>query len=279
MSFRSLLVALDGPRNDARIHLASQYAAAHGTHLLGVAPTGLLDVDTGSFAAARTMDEANMARLAALQNAEDRVREFRARCRAEGITSVEAEIHEGSRAAVVLHHAHCADLTVVGQPDPAATTYREDKRFIEEILLHNARPTLVVPHGERFAKLGERVLVAWDDSRGSARAVADAMPLLRDASSVRLRVWRRRTEAVEAVVRERLDAVRRWLRWQDVEVDVGLEVAENSIAATILDTAADIGADLIVMGSYGHSRWTERLMGGTTRTVLARTTLPLLMSH
>ena len=280
MNLRSLLVFLDGDeRCDARIHLAARFAAAHDSHLVGAAPTGLVELRSGLGAASRYMDDAAAARAEALQRASGWVEHFRARCRAEGVASVEAGVHEGEKAAAVLHHAHCADLTVIGQADPASPSHREDKRFVEQVLLHNARPTLIVPHAGRFDAFGEHVLVAWDDSRSSARATADALPLLRHAKQVHLRVWRREGEAAERPIRERLETVHRWLTWQGVVADVGVERADAAIGDAILAKAADLGADLIVMGTYGHSRWTERIVGGVTRTALARSPVPLLMSH
>jgi len=280
VNFRSLLVVLDDDtRCDARIHLAARFAAAHDSHLVGVAPTGLVELLSGLGAASHFMDEAAAARAETLQRASDCVEHFLARCRAEGVASVHASVHEGEKAAIVLHHAHCADVTVIGQADPARESHREDRRFVEQVLLHNARPTLVVPHAGRFDAVGENVLVAWDDSRGSARAAADALPLLRQARQVHLRIWRREGEAAKAPIRERVETVRRWLMWQGVSADARVEATDAAIGDAILGKAADLGADLIVMGTYGHSRWTERIVGGATRTALERSPVPLLMSH
>lgn len=280
MNFRSLLVLLDGDaRCDARIHLAARFAVAHGSHLVGVAATGRVDFPSGLGAASRSMDDAAAARTQALRRASDCVEHFHARCRAEGVASVEAGMYEGNKAVVVLHQAHCADLTVIGQADPASPSFREDKRFVEQVLLDNARPTLIVPHAGRFDAVGVNVLVAWDDSHGSARAAADALPLLRRARQVQLRVWRREGNAAEPEIRERLETVQRWLTRQGVAAEVRVETTVAAIGDAILDKAAALGADLIVMGTYGHSRWTERIVGGATRTALARSAVPLLMSH
>ena len=280
MNFRSLLVFLDSDaRCDARSHLAARFAAAHDSHLVGVAPTGLVELSSGVGAASRCMDDAAAARVETLERASDCVEHFRQRCRAEGVASVEAGVHEGGKAAVVLHHAHCADLTVIGQAAPASPSHREDSRFVEQVLLHNARPTLIVPHAGRFDAVGVNVLVAWDDSRGSARATSDAVPLLRQARQVHVRVWRREGEIAERPIRERLETVHRWLMRQGVAANVRVETAHAAIGDAILDKAADLGVDLIVMGTYGHSRWSERIFGGATRTALARSPVPLLMSH
>lgn len=280
MSLRTLLVHLDSDaRCDARIRLAARWAAAHDGHLLGIATSHPVDADTGLGAASRQLDELAALRERALHRAGQHVEHFLSRCRAEGARSSEGHVHEGERAAVVLHHAHCADLIVVGQADPAAATQREDARFVEQVLLGNARPTLVVPHSGRFDHIGRRMLIAWDDSHGCARAVADALPLLRDAPSVHLQVWQRAGGGAEAPIRERMEAVRLWLLRQGVSAEVRIVKTDAAIGDAILHAALDLGADTVVMGTYGHSRWTERIVGGATRTALARSPVPLLMSR
>jgi nucleotide-binding universal stress UspA family protein len=279
MNFRSLLVVLDADaRCDARTRLAASFAAAHGSHVIGIAPTGRMELPE-SFAASRSMEDASVAQADAIHRAGGWVDRFRECCRVMGATSVEADVHEGDKAAVVLHHAHCADLTVIGQADPQSPSNREDKRFVEDVLLHNARPTLVVPNAGRFDRVGENVLIAWDDSHGCARATADALPLLRHAGRVFLRTWRRADEGMEARVHERLQAVRSWLMRQRVVVDLRVITTDAPIGDAILEHALELNADLVVMGTYGHSPWTERILGGATRTALARASLPLLMSH
>lgn len=280
MGYHSVMVHLDGDtRCDARVHLAAHLAATGGSHLLGVAATGRVELGTGLVGASHYLDEAATVRQGAVERAHRWADDFRRRCNAEGLTRLEAEVYEGERLPVLLHHAHCTDLTVISQADPASQQFREDQRFVEQVLVHNARPTLVVPHQGRFEHAGRRVLVAWDDSRASARATADAVPLLRDAQQVMLRVWRRHGEAPEALLHERLTQVQRWLSWQGVTVDARVDTTRHPIGEAILAEATTLGADLIVMGTYGHSRWTERLVGGATRTAFAQSTVPLLMSH
>ena len=195
------------------------------------------------------------------------------------MTSVGAAVHEGDPETAVLHHAHCADVAVIGQADPGGLSYRDAIRFVEKVVMHNARPTIVIPCKGKFDTIGEKVLVAWDDSHGAARAVADALPLLRHAGRVHLRVWRRAGETAGRLIHDRLEAVQRWMTRQGVACDAAVEITHAHIGDTILEQAAQLDVDLIVMGSYGHSRWTERLMGGATRTALARSKVPLFTSH
>jgi len=280
MNLRSLLVVLDDDdRCAVRTRLAAGYAAAHDSHLVGIAPTGLPELISGLGAASRQADQAALARDDALTRADERIAHFRNHCHARGVAWVETEICEGERAAVVLNQAHAADLTVISQVDPASATRRDDERFVEQLLTNNARPTLLVPHSGHFDRFGDNVLIAWDGSRGCTRAVADALPILRHATQVRLCVWRHEGDPPAAAIRERLASVDRWLRWQGVTARIAVETSSGRIGDAILETAAISAADLLVMGTYGHARWAERIFGGTTRTALARAPLPLFMSH
>lgn len=279
MRFPTLLVFLDDDgRCDARTHVAARFAARHGSHLVGIAPTGLAEIAPG-FAASRAIADAAASRAEAIRRADELAARFRRRCSDEGTESVEAHVHEGDKAAVLLYHAQCADLVVIGQANPESGAHREQERFVEQVVLRNPRPTLVVPHVGHFHVVGQSVLIAWDDSPGCARAVSDALPLLRHAREVHLRLWHWPGEGESALISDRLHGVRCWLMRRGVPADVQAMAAEMPIGEAILHTAADRGADLVVMGTYGHSRWTERLLGGVTRTALARSPVPLLMSH
>lgn len=280
MNFRSLLVVLDADaRCDARTVLAARFAASHDAHLIGIAATGVVELPAAIATASRQLDEAASNREAALDLGERQVERFLARCRSLDAQSVEAHVHEGDRLAVVLHHAHCADVVVVGQADPHGADHREQERFVEQLVLSNARPTLIVPNAGHVDTIDSKVLIAWDDSHGCARAVADALPLLRHARHVHLVACRREGEGDEQRVHERLGMVRRWLMWQGVSAGVEVLTTAMPVGDAIIRQALDRNVDLVVMGAYGHSRWTQRLLGGATRTALSRAPVPLLVSH
>jgi nucleotide-binding universal stress UspA family protein len=123
------------------------------------------------------------------------------------------------------------------------------------------------------------VLVAWKETRESARAVADAIPFLERAREV---VVVSISAAGEESVREKLaDAdIAGWLARHGVPATVRHEVAEDVDAGSLLlSRAADFGADLIVMGAYSRPRLSEMVLGGVTRLMLESTTVPVLMSH
>lgn len=280
MTYRSLLVHLDHDRHcAARTQAAIGLARRMDCHLVGVAPTGLIDFPTAPEAAAVLGDFAARAWDALREQTERLADAFRDACHAAGVRSCEAVIDEADKAQSLIRHAHCSDLSVLSQADPSAPDFRAAQACVEQVVLYSARPTLIVPYIDRVASIGTQALVAWDDSREAARAVADALPLLRLAQRVQVVHWIYTGGADEPGARPRLDALCQWLTWQGVTAEAHHETAGPGIAETMLSRASDFGADLIVMGAYGHARWAERVLGGATRGLLASMTVPVLMSH
>ncbi len=176
--------------------------------------------------------------------------------------------------------ARTADLVVVGQPDPQAGG-TDQALLAEAAFMDSGRPALVVPHaGSRAATMPpRRAIVAWDGSREAARAAHDALPLLRLAE-----------EAIVLIVDARDLGAR---VGQQPGADVAAHLARHEVGARVkrvtgggagigellLAQAGEEGADLLVMGGYGHSRLREMLVGGVTRHVLEHATVPVLFAH
>ena len=204
---------------------------------------------------------------------------FRAACKAAGLKSFEAVVDEADKARSLVRHAHCSDLTLLTQADPSAPGHGLAQDLVEQVILYSARPTLLLPYASRVDAIGRHAMVAWDDSREAARALSDALPLLRLAERVQVVSWNEFDTPDAGSLRLRLDALHQWLLWQGVPAEVGTETSTVGIADAMLSRAAELGADLIVMGAYGHARWAERILGGATRGLLASMTVPVLMSH
>ncbi|MGZ5275816.1 MAG: universal stress protein [Caldimonas sp.] len=282
MTYRSLLVFLDQDRRaDARVDYALRMARALDCHVVGAAPTGLfaLPAAVSMEAPASLAEFAELAWKAMRSRAEESLASFDAACRKAGMRSYEKVIEHADKAASLVRLAHCSDIVVVSQADPADPAHGWAQQFVEDVVLRSARPTLIVPYAGRFETVASQVLVAWDDSREAARAVRDSLPLLRLAGRVQVVTWKKADEATDPALSERLDALQRWLMWQGVTVELRIQTNEIPLTAAMLSQAADFGADLIVMGAYGHARWTERVLGGATRGVLESMTVPVLMSH
>jgi len=184
----------------------------------------------------------------------------------------------GSVASIVVDAARSADLIVASQPDPAwlNSSLREDP---VRLAIEGGRPALLIPNAGRTRTPPKRALIAWNGTREAARAVFDAIPLLKHADDVGV-VWinpeKSGGQAGDLPAAEICAALSRHdMKCQAIEAhatggDAGYE---------LLRQATSFGADLLVMGCYGHSRLREFVLGGASRDVLARMDVPVLMSH
>jgi nucleotide-binding universal stress UspA family protein len=280
MTYRSVLVLLDnGPVCRLRLQLAVRLARDFNCHLVGLAPTGVIDITPISGAVPSLTDRAALAWDVLRDHAEDAAQRFRDECRCAGIPSFEAAIDEEDQAISIIRHARCSDLVIVSQAHPAAPAQREEQAMVEQVVLHSARSTLVVPHSPRFTHIGSKVMVAWDDSREAARAVADALPLLQRARGVHLVSWDESGGVGIDRLRARGEAAQQWLKRHAVDSSVMILERPAALADAMLAHATRMEADLIVMGAYGHHRWTERWLGGATRDMLKSMSVPVLTSH
>jgi nucleotide-binding universal stress UspA family protein len=184
---------------------------------------------------------------------------------------------EGSPSGTVALHARYADLTIVGQPN------RDEPQDADAItvttVMTSGRPVLAIPFAGDFPTLGERVLIAWNASREAARALNDALPLLGNAIQVTvLAINPQRGVGGHGDVPAADIALH--LTRHGVKAEAAHTVARDiADGEALLSYAADIGADLIVAGAYGHSRARELVFGGVTRTLIAEMTAPVLLSH
>lgn len=280
MTYRSLLVQLghDG-RAAARTQAAITLARRLQAHLVGLAPTGRVEMPIVVEPSGAVGELTALAWAAMCSQAQAAADQFRAACHVAGLHSFEAVVDEADTATSMVRHSHCSDLCIVSQPDPNSADRRPAQQVVEQVVLRSARPTLVLPYAGDFPTAGRDAMVAWDDSREAARAVADALPLLRLSTTVQVISWNETDGAPDPLLPARLDALQRWLMWQGVAAECRCETTEVPIADAILSRACDLSVDLIVMGAYGHARWTERVLGGATRGLLTSMTAPVLMSH
>jgi nucleotide-binding universal stress UspA family protein len=268
------LTADDG--NDYAAAYAISVAATFEAHILGVAfayapAIGRSVVHT---TAARLVEQQAEASKRAAQAAKDR---FDAAARREGLSA-------GSRVFTTTLPgapdsfgplARRFDLSVVGQPEP--NKIAPEDLIIEAALFASGRPVIVVPYIHKDLLRLDRVLVAWDGSRAAARALGDAMPLLRRAAAVDVVVVT--TEPLKSDEIPGAD-ISEMLARHGLTVELQrIGAAGITVADAILNQAANTAADLIVMGAYGHSRLREFVLGGTTRAMLTSMTVPVMMSH
>jgi nucleotide-binding universal stress UspA family protein len=183
----------------------------------------------------------------------------------------EADMTEGVIALARLH-----DLVVMGQTDPDAIP---SGLRPGDVALAAGRPALIVPYAGDFAELGRHILVAWNGTREATRALHDAMFLIDSAEAVTV-LEIDPAESVDGDPELRASHVVAALARRGVAAKPETTVSSGMpIADVILSAAADLTADLVVMGAWGHSRLREFVMGGASRGILQEMTVPVLMSH
>lgn len=176
-------------------------------------------------------------------------------------------------------HSHYADLTIVGQPDPDETDGTMPEDLPGKLALVSGRPVLGIPYAWRPQPVGRNILVAWNATRESSRAVHDAMPVLEQADEVRVLAMTR-SGGLEGHGEQPGADIAEHLARHGVKATAEHRVVKDiDVPDALLSAAADYGADLLVMGAYGRSRLREITLGGTSHGVLRSMTLPVLMSH
>ncbi|WP_378949756.1 universal stress protein [Mesorhizobium sp. ANAO-SY3R2] len=188
------------------------------------------------------------------------------------VTTASAAVLLAMQGEAAAEHARYFDLAITGWEPHNGTA-----RMIAEGMIFGAgRPVMLLPDSASAATI-EHIAIAWDGSRVAARAVADAMPLLARASKVHILTVVDEKPLKPSDDGERLAVS---LRRRGLNADFAAISAEDCpIAVTLQDQAIERGADLLVMGGYGHSRVRDFVLGGATDGVLSDLRMPILMSH
>jgi nucleotide-binding universal stress UspA family protein len=185
------------------------------------------------------------------------------------------DILSDDTANVAAREARAADTFVALRPNGAP---HEPEHLVEGVLFGSGRHLFLVPNRKPAKTPFEHIVVAWNGSRESARALAEALPYLHKATQVTVVVVDEEppmelqavlgTDAVNHLKHHEINAVLHHVRMRDADV-----------GATLIAEARRLKADLIVMGAYGHSRVREWLLGGATYALLHKAPIPLLVAH
>jgi nucleotide-binding universal stress UspA family protein len=272
MTIKDILVLLDSTSQAAgpyAVSVASTFDANLTAAAVVVDPTtsiALVDTPTAFLAAA--LEEARAAARQVLTTFERGAQQSGVPIETEPV-----ETAVGTTGQALGPLARHFDVAVVEQPDPDVPAERE--MMIEAALFGSGRPVLIVPYIQKPPFRLESVLVAWDGSATAARALADAMPFLEQSKRVEIVMVSDDAEDVDTTGTR----LQRHLARHGLEAEFRRIAGADDVAGALLSHAFDAGADLMVMGGYGHSRFRELILGGATRGVLGAMTVPVLMSH
>ena len=179
-------------------------------------------------------------------------------------------VANGSARNEVVNRGAAYDVIVVGRPANDVNS----APLVEAALFGTGRPVLVSPP-EPPETMGENVLIGWNRSALSARAMLTAMPFLERAQEVTIV-----TVTTGAKPGPSPQDMARHLAWHSIDAGVK-EIAPDyrTVGEVLLAEAEEAGSDLVVMGAYSQGRLRELLMGGVTRQVLGHAQVPVLMAH
>jgi len=273
-----IVVFIDGHTETAGIlKFAGILAQEHGARLISVfmqpEPT-ITPAET--FARGKGMESIIEVHQAQLERIEtERRAQFEGIVRRHGIRSEWRSLPYLSSEVGV--HAYYADLVVIARPESAGQT-AGPPGLAESLVLSSGRPIIMFPPRGTVSQI-RRILVAWNATRESIRAVADALPLLVKAKAVQVLVVDHERNRAGHGQEPGADIARHLTR-HGAQVEVQrLSSGGKDVGQLLLSQAAAFGADLLVMGAYGHSQLREWMFGGVTRTVLYQAVLPVLLSR
>lgn len=280
MSYKDLLLSLASYPDDtppAALDLAIDFAASIGAKLSAIA-CELKILVPGSLIAPAFLNVAGMADAEARKGREQAERmlvAFKKGAEKNGV--FEECIFErclaSDHSGLMVEYARLRDMTMV----PAEANEFADQPSAEALIFESGRPVLMLPRKPRRSFALNTVTVAWDFSRPAARAIGDALPLLIKA---------KRVHVVTVTNEKRIDTKRSGPELAKHLARHGVEVVLDSVNAAgrpigeVLESATRAhDSDLLVMGAYGHSRLREFVLGGATRSMIAKPPLPVLLSH
>lgn len=275
MSYKSMTVCLDNSAGSSRLRdFALCLAAQNNAHLTGLHLTYAPIILSDPYAVWEPM-MAEWEKSA--QTKQEEAREKFISEAAKAGVNADFCAYRSTDLHAVIAHARASDLTIVGQRNLSDSTSDLGNNFPISFVLKLGRPVLFFPHTGDIPTKFNTIIVAWDGGREATRAMADAMPFLKLAQRVKILSISEHSDEDHDLPDIDIAA---YLAKHDVKVEI--ERNENvhvSPAEWLLERTTNCGADLLVMGAYGHNRLTELILGGVTRTVMRQMTLPVIMSH
>lgn len=279
MAIKDILLGLRSypePTKISTIEQAVSVAAALDSHIAAIACEIHLEIPSSLIAPsllnvpALVASEAQISRT----NVQKLLTAFETAAAKQGVMfeAIRERSLAGEAPDMFVDYARLRDLTIM----PVSEDH--DQWYSEAVIFESGKPTLVLPEGpSSWAFQFKTIVVAWDFSRAAARAVADAIPLLERAKHVRI-VTVLGEKSIDS--RRSTEELAKNLSRHGLEVELDkVDSKGRTIGETIESYVKSSDADMLVMGAYGHSRFREFVLGGATRSLLAKPPLPILFSH
>ncbi len=285
MTIKTILVCLTTTTNAERLSKAASYLAQkfhariiglHTLQSIEIYPS--IAVDLPSLATDAFVEDQN-------KQADEIRATFEKVTTSHGLNGEWRQVPANSSFAAdrMIEHAHSVDLVIMGQEDQEHD--RPDQRSAQEMLIkQSGRPVLIIPLAGTFDTIGEHALMGWSATRESSRAMHDAIPLLsggvNSTNGKATILWVSHNDSDGAYLENTAHAMAATLDRHGISTSVAhWQNTKISIADALLNEASDRGADLIVTGAYGHSKFYDFVIGATTTGLLDHMTVPVLFSN
>jgi nucleotide-binding universal stress UspA family protein len=274
---KDIAVHLDGTReDDHRIAHVANLARALDAHVTGLVENVMFEIPVAfDGVSALTLPDTVIAELDA--RAARRVEAARLKVSETGLRHEVRRVDAvpGAMPDAIARHVRTSDLFVGMLPYQGSTG---GQGIAEAVLFNSARPCLFLPSRSDPQRTFSTVLVAWKDTREAARAVAEALPILGSAEAVVVAIVEEHG-AAERFGDDVSAGIGRYLSRQGIKAEMRKINGWESASDALANEADQIGAELVVMGGYGHSRFREWAFGGVTREFLSSASIPVLMAH
>ena len=279
MSVRDILVICDaGEANDYRVETTLLLAKVFNARVTGIHLTPFPKLSESSSGFGKVIDYLSTEQIEETKKTAESLKNKFASKASELKVAHEWKSIDGIDVDFIIDNAHYADIVVL--PQGYSQLGEEDTKRIDDYLsIYIGRPTIVLPDIKRVFNLPKRVIIAWNESREATRAVHDALPFLEYADEVQIVTIIKKAEKENKHIINS-DPLRKHLSHHNIYAEtISVDQSTEGIGKTILQSAIEYDADLLVMGAYGETRLKEIVLGGTTRHLLKHTIIPLLLSH
>jgi nucleotide-binding universal stress UspA family protein len=280
MSYKTIVVSLNNVSRAGALNAAAvDLAVRNDAHLIGlyVIPAPRIYTAMSAHTAPVVLDEEKVF----FEEREAGMREAFEKASANAGVSYEwrrVDSHSSDVSNSVIEHGMQADVIIASQSDEDGGDGLEAD-FCERIVMESGRPVLLLPTRGEFKTIGSHVIIGWNATREAARAIFEAMPILEKSSDARL-IWvDPQNEGERAGNLPGAEMAATLARHGVKATAEAMPTGGLSVGNALLNRASDLGADMIVIGAYGHSRLREFVFGGATRTLLSDMTVPVLISH